>query len=171
MRRLILFLTIFLLLASFSDRNQSNSGTQYIPVLVTRTELESSIHCVDPQPLTKIGKIYTKDGFIFISQPYKGIHVIDNSNPATPVNVQFITVPGCMDMAIKGNSMYVDNATDLVTIDLSSIPDVKVTSRIPKVFPELLPPDINFIPSVYSEGNRPGNTVIIEWRKVTNTTN
>lgn len=165
MRRIILSIVSLILLASFSDRSTSYVETQYIPVLINRTELETSIHSIDQQPLIKIGKIYTKDGYIFISQQYKGIHVIDNRDPANPLNIQFITIPGCMDMAIKGNSMYVDNATDLVTLDLSTLPNIQVTSRIPNVFPELLPPDLSYIPSVFSMENRPKNTVIIEWRK------
>jgi hypothetical protein len=165
MKKFILLIGCFILLVSFSDTQVNNLGTQYVPVLLDRAQLEISIHYTEPQPLTQIGKIYTKDGFIFISQQYKGIHVIDNHDPANPVNSGFIAVPGCLDMAIKGNSMYIDNATDLVTVDLSTIPDLKVTSRIPNVFPELLPPDLTYLPNAFSAANRPVNTVIIEWRK------
>jgi hypothetical protein len=68
-------------------------------------------------------------------------------------------------MAIKGNSMYIDNATDLVTVDLSVITSLQVTGRVQSVFPELLPPDLTYLPEVYKLSNRPENTVIVEWRK------
>jgi hypothetical protein len=165
MQKFILLIASFILLVSFSDRQVNYLETQYVPVLLDRAQLETSIHYTVPHPLTQIGKIYTKGGYIFISQQYKGIHVIDNHDPANPVNLGFITVPGCLDMAIKGNSMYIDNATDLVTVDLSAIPVIQVTSRIPHVFPELLPPDLTYVPEVFAAANRPENTVIIEWRK------
>ncbi len=165
MRSAIILIICFILLSAFSDQTANYRESQYIPVLMSRTELEKSIRYTDPHSLTQIGKIYTKGDYIFISQKYKGIHVIDNHDPANPINAGFIVVPGCLDMAIKGNSMYVDNATDLITIDLTTIPNLQVTGRIQSVFPELLPPDLTYLPNVFAAANRPENTVIIEWRK------
>jgi hypothetical protein len=68
-------------------------------------------------------------------------------------------------MAVKGSSMYVDNAVDLVTIDISDPASLKVTGRVPNVFPELLPPDKPYIPAIFRKGHRPANTIIVEWRK------
>ena len=165
MRSIIILIICFILLSAFSDQTANYRESQYIPVLMSRTELGKSIRYTDPRPLTQIGKIYTKDDYIFISQKYKGIHVIDNHDPANPVNAGFIVVPGCLDMAIKGNSMYIDNATDLVTVDLSVITSLQVTGRVQSVFPELLPPDLTYLPEVYKLSNRPENTVIVECRK------
>jgi hypothetical protein len=157
------FLPLFVLgLVSFSA---DNSTEQYAPVLMTRSVLENSIRYESPRNLENLGKIYTKDNYIFISNHYKGIHVIDNRNPAAPVNMGFINVPGCMDIAIKGTSMYVDNAVDLVTIDISDPANLNVTGRVEYVFPELLPPDKTYIPSIFDKKHRPANTVIVEWRK------
>lgn len=38
-------------------------------------------------------------------------------------------------MAVKGNTLYADNVTDLVAIDISSPEAVKVVKRIINVFP------------------------------------
>jgi hypothetical protein len=165
MRSIIMLIVCFILLTAFSDQTENYSESGYIPVLMSRTEMEKSIRYAEPRALTQIGKIYTKDDYIFISQKYKGIHVIDNHDPANPVNAGFIVVPGCLDMAVKANTMYVDNAVDLIAVDLLSIPDLKVTGRIQNVFPELLPPDLTYLPEVYKSANRPENTIIVEWRK------
>lgn len=138
--------------------------SEYTPVLMLRSELNKSITNIAPKPLSNSGKIYTKGNWVFISEKYEGIHVIDNSNPEMPVNTGFITVPGCLDMAMKGNYLYVDNSVDLVTIDMSNYPNIKVSSRIENVFPEMLPPDTWSMPSKYTPSNRPKNTVIIQWK-------
>ena len=38
---------------------------------------------------------------------------------------------------MKGNTLYVDNAIDLVALDISNPQSVQVTERIPGIFPEL----------------------------------
>lgn len=162
--KLFIFLLGLLFLGS-SDPNDFYWDAKYIPVLMNRTELEKSITYVEPQELNSIGKIYTKGNYIFISKKYKGIHIINNTDPAHPVNEGFITVPGCLDMAVKNNSLYVDNATDLVAIDISGIPTISVTKRVPNIFPELIPPDQWQMPKVFRPEYRPKNTVIVEWRE------
>lgn len=140
--------------------------TDYSPVLMTRTDLEQSIELLDPRPIQQIGKIYKKDTWIYITEKFKGIHLIDNTNPASPVKAGFIRVPGCIDISVKNNSLYADNSVDLITIDMSALPEISVTSRVRNIFPEFLPPDLHFIPSKFSTGGRPENTVIIEWKKI-----
>ena len=56
---------------------------------------------------------------ISIVDQLRGIHIFDNSNPAAPVGISFISIPGCASVAINGNFLYVNNLTDLVTLDIS----------------------------------------------------
>lgn len=154
----LIFLTSF-----FDIGPREESG--YTPLLMNRTELERSIEYQNPKPVNNIGKIYTKDSRIYISEKYKGVHVIDNTIPASPVKIGFIRVPGCLDLSINNNSLYIDNSVDLVTIDISNLPEITVTERIKNVFPEPLPPDLTYIPGKYSQNSRPANTVIVEWIK------
>jgi hypothetical protein len=163
-KNLFLLLVSIIVFTSFTG-GDTYVTQQYIPILMLRDDLENSIRFEAPRDFQELGKIYTKDGYIFISQHYKGVHVIDNRDPLKPMNIGFINVPGCLDIAIKGNSMYVDNAVDLVTIDISNSSAPTVTSRCKDVFPELLPPDKSYIPSPYTKKKRPLNTVIVEWRK------
>ena len=62
--------------------------------------------------------------------------MINNVDPANPIKLAFIEVPGCIDIAMKGNTLYVDNAIDLVALDVSDPLSVQVTERIPAIFPE-----------------------------------
>ncbi len=82
------------------------------------------------------GKITVDGNYIYLSEPYKGIHVIDNSNPSSPKNVSFINIPGNEDMAITGKTLYADAYGDLVTFDISNPLDVVAKNFAANVFPD-----------------------------------
>ncbi len=82
------------------------------------------------------GKITVAGNYIYLSEPYKGIHVIDNSNPSSPKNVSFINIPGNEDMAIAGKTLYADAYGDLVTFDISNPLDVVAKNFAANVFPD-----------------------------------
>lgn len=147
------------------DEPAVDGTSAYSPVLMKRSELEQSVKMDAARTLKDPGKIYTYGNYIFISERYEGVHVIDNTDPTNPVNISFVVVPGCVDMAVKNNVMYVDNAVDLVSLSIESVSDIKVLSRNANVFPELPPPDMNIVPEAYTNSNRPENTIIIGWKK------
>lgn len=161
------FLAVTIFLTSCIWRSEPPEYTEYRPVLLQRESLEKSISFHSPEAIKSPAKIYFKDNYIFVSERFKGVHIIDNSDPKNPVNKGYINVPGCVDMAIKQNALYVDNATDLVVIDLStlSLAQVKVNKRVRDVFPELSTPDGKALPDKYRVENRPENTVLIGWVK------
>ncbi len=148
---------------SLSSNNVSNSD--YTPILMHKSELANSVVYKTAQELKRPGKIYLKGNYIYINEKYKGVHIIDNTNPSNPQKTGFIKIPGCIDIAIKHNTLYADNAVDLVAVDISDLPTIKVTKRIEDVFPEHTPPNNNWIPFEFQPENRPENTVIIEWIK------
>jgi len=152
---------------SFIDTSPGYNA-QYKPILMKRSELESAIQLKDSTSIQNPGKIYFKDGYIFISEKYKGIHIINNKDSLHPKNTAFIQIPGCVDIAIKNNTLYVDNAVDLVAIDISTIhskQNITVTKRVKNVFPEITPPGLDFVPYQFSKDNRPDNTVIVAWEQ------
>lgn len=157
----VLIFTFFLIISGFSIDTYYDSV--YTPVLMKREDLEKSIKLMESKDIKVPGKIYAKDNYLFISEKYEGIHVIDNSDPSKPVNTGFINVPGCIDIAIKGTSMYVDNAVDLVAIELSEYPKITVNERVTNIFPEILPPGYDYMPNKYLPGNRPSKTIIVKW--------
>ena len=165
MKRIYYLFLIIPILFNSSDVRFDNPS-EYFPILMERNELEKSVFIRPAQDIVNTGKIYYKDQYIFLNERYKGIHVINNTNPANPENVGFINIPGCIDIAIKNNSLFADNAIDLVSIDLGNgIDNISVTKRLRNVFPESTPPDMDYIPYAFNHDNRPENTIIVGWEK------
>ena len=165
--RKVYFLFLIIPFLFTSSAYEFYNPSDYYPILMKRSELEKSVFVRDNQEIEKTGKIYYKDNIIYLNEVYKGIHVIDNSNPESPQKITFINIPGCIDIAIKNNSLLADNAIDLVSIDLSNgAKELHVTKRIRNVFPESTPPDLDYIPAVFNHNNRPENTIIVGWKSV-----
>lgn len=139
--------------------------TSYKPVFIKRADLENSIKFDSARALINPAKIYAIGNVILISEAYKGVHIIDNSNPKNPINKGFIRVVGCLDMAVKGSTIYVDNAVDLVPIKMSDPYNPIIGQRIVNVFPEPTPPDMGGIPVEFNKENRPADLIIVEWQK------
>jgi hypothetical protein len=136
MKKIVLLAIASLLVLSFD----TDPKEYYYPVFMSRNELEQSVKYVPgARDMILTGKIYYRAPYIYVNERYKGVHVINNANPAHPVNEGFILAPGCLDMAVKGSILYLDNAVDLVSFDLDS---KQVTKRIKNVFPEPMPPDV-----------------------------
>jgi hypothetical protein len=133
--------------------------SDYEPVFMTRTELESSVKVQTAQALGSPGKIYYRSPYIFVNERYKGIHIIDNTDPTNPQNVRFVAIAGNVDMAVKGNTLFVDNAVDLVTLDISNVDDIKVVTRIQGTFPaySFSPDGVRFYPE--------NDKIIVGWKK------
>ncbi len=107
----------------------------YLPVYKTTAEVRANIKSNAPQDVVNPGKIVLLGNYIFLNETDKGIHIIDNNNPASPRNVAFIDIPGNMDLALKGNTLYADLYTDLVTLDISNPLHVIVKKYNEGVFP------------------------------------
>ena len=114
--------------------------------------------------LEKPGKIYVKDNYLFINELKKGIHVIDNTNPATPKFVSFINIPGNIDMAVVDNVLYADSYSDMVVINIENPTKIGELKRVEKVF---LNGTVDGISWYLDEQNR--QIVDYEWVTVTDT--
>jgi hypothetical protein len=108
------------LLASCIDSGvKTVSG--FKPIYGSVDELSSLILSKEAQSLKSPGKIYVKGDYLFINEVLKGVHVFDNSNPSSPIKLNFISIPGNVDIAMKGNYLYADYLNGLATIDVSDI--------------------------------------------------
>ena len=137
----------------------------YSPVYMIRSEMEQAVKTEAAQPLRNTGKIYLYGQYILVNEKYKGIHVIDNSNPASPQNVVFVHIDGCIDMAVKNNILYADNAVDLIALKTTdNFATVKVTERIKGIFPETESPDGNWGAETVNKF-RPQNGILVAWKK------
>jgi len=129
-----------------------------------RSELESSVRVTDTvMTIREPGRIYLYQNWLMLVEKYKGVHLIDNSDPANPVRKGFLRVPGCQNVAVGNGTLYVDNAVDLVgvKIDFATMKS-RVVVRKKLALPEIESPD-GYIPSKYTRSNRQRNTEIIGW--------
>jgi hypothetical protein len=106
------------------------------PVYKSKTEVYANIKSNAPRDITVPGKIFVLGNYIFLNEVDKGVHVIDNSNPASPVVKTFIDIPGNLDIAVKGNTLYADLYSDLVVVDITNPLQANFVKYIPHVFPE-----------------------------------
>jgi hypothetical protein len=132
---LLVLLPLTFIFNSCTDKCEStNSYWGWEPSSFSMQEVIDSIKTETPQTLQNPGKIYFKGNYIYVNEVKKGVHVIDNSNPALPKNVAFIRIPGNYDIAIRNNTLYADSYIDLVALDISNPQNVTIQKRVEKVF-------------------------------------
>jgi len=103
------------------------------PLTMTRSEFRNSVDIVDPIPIRESGKIYAYENYIFVNDKYKGVHVIDNTDPAAPRKVSFIKIAGNVDISVKNNYLYADSITDLIVLDISDLNNITIVNRLEDV--------------------------------------
>lgn len=165
MKKILSYFTGLLILLScygcpymYEDDDWIEETSAYSPIYMNRNELNTSVVLSTPRTIIESGKIYIKDDILFIGEKYEGFHVFDNSDPANPINIAFISVPGATDIAIKNDVMYVNNAIDLVAFTINAnTTNITITKRIQNTFPQLISPD-GF------EFYVPDDKIIVNWQ-------
>ncbi|MFC6998552.1 LVIVD repeat-containing protein [Rufibacter roseus] len=140
--------------------------SNYVPILMQRNQLEASVVLKPARAISKPGKIYRYGNLLLINEQYKGVHFIDNSNPSSPQKVGFLQVPGCIDFAVKENVLFVDNAVDLVAVDITDVQHAQITKRVKNVFPQLMAPDN--MQSNITLGGAIKDAIIVGWELKSN---
>lgn len=133
---------LFVLMSIASCKDSSieyRTYTANVPQYMSYEKMRGPLKTLPATTVETAGKIYIKDNYLFINEKYKGIHVFDNSNPAAPVNLAFIDIPGNVDLAIRGNYLYADNYVDLVVLDITNVTAPVEVARIPDIFPYTIP--------------------------------
>jgi len=114
------------------------------PVFMSKSEFRSSVKVKsNAEEIVTMGKICFYEGYLYISEPQKGIHIIDNRNPSSPQNIGFIEVLGNADLAIRDNLLYADSFVDLVWFDVSNPAAPVLKGRLEDIFPTALPVMLN----------------------------
>ncbi|WP_460996099.1 LVIVD repeat-containing protein [Spirosoma harenae] len=131
MKHPLLFLLLPLLyLTSCTDNcERTTTYRKYTAVQLPISDIRQAVSSGSPQSLVEPGKLYVKDQFLFIVEIKKGIHVFDNSNPANPKAISFLSIPGNVDIAVRDNILYADSYIDLVALDISNPTAIKEVSR------------------------------------------
>ncbi|MFB2120144.1 LVIVD repeat-containing protein [Parapedobacter sp. 2B3] len=135
----LLLAVVAVLFASCRDQvEHSVTYKTQVPVYIEVSAFRSmDVGIKPPKSVSETGKIYVYGDYLFINEPQKGIHIVDNRNPSDPKNINFISVPGNVDMAVNSNILYADSYIDLLAFDISNIRDVKLVERVEAVFPNM----------------------------------
>lgn len=106
------------------------------PVYAAKDVAKEISYIAEKHPIIEAGTIYARGNYIFQIDVGRGIHVINNTIPAQAKRIGFISVNGCNQISIKGNYLYTNSMTDLVTLDISDPVHLHEISRVPDAFPE-----------------------------------
>jgi hypothetical protein len=134
MKKMLFLLCLLPLLAMQCNEWGFDTSRGMKPIYAPQEDM-SLIKVEAPRPLKESSKIYYKDKFIFVIEQGVGVHILDNRDSTKPQNIRFIRIFGCSDIAIKGTTLFADNFTDLVAIDLSKVDTPTVINRIPNLYP------------------------------------
>ncbi len=134
----------------------TRSYTIYTPIYETKEAVKLNIKSNPAQDIESPGNLFVYGHYIFLNETDKGVHIIDNTDPANPVDKAFIDIPGNLDIAVKGNILYADMYQDLVAVDISDPLHAKLVKTVPDVFGE----------RYYANGFvATNNLVIVGWTK------
>ncbi|QRQ99482.1 hypothetical protein [Dyadobacter sandarakinus] len=137
-------------------------GTGYRPVYASAAEV-ADVKVGAPQPLLKPGKMYVSDPYLFVNDTGKGIHIINNADPAHPEFESFISIPGNYDMAVKGQFLYADNYSNLIVFNIRDPEAPTLAKTLPNAIPvQDYPPFSN----IYFECVDKTKGYVIAWEKV-----
>ncbi|MCB0736230.1 MAG: hypothetical protein KDC92_01860 [Bacteroidetes bacterium] len=145
---LLAFAASALILSSCVQDKCTSTRTyiEYTPVYKSMAEISEMVEVQGPQKLETPGKLWLRDQYLFVNEYGKGIHIYDCSDRQNPTSINFLNIPGNVDMAVKNNTLYADQFVDLVVFDISDLTNIHEVNRIPNAFPE------NF--SVHKQANR-----------------
>ncbi len=129
-----LALTAFLSGCLRDDCETTRTFIRFDAVYKTPAECRVGIIAQGPRDLKNPGKIYLLGQYLFINELKEGIHVIDNSDPANPTKIAFWSIPGNVDIAIRGQYLYADQYIDMLTIDISDMQNPQVVCRSENAF-------------------------------------
>jgi len=135
----------------------------YRPVYASHQEVRK-VEALPPQPIRRPGKIYIKDRYLYINEIGRGIHIVDNADPAKPVRLGFLAIPGNQELAIKGDILYADNTLDLIAISLADPRNIRVVKRIENAFPY---PSYPTERNVRFECADPNKGIVVRWEPAT----
>ena len=162
MKNLLFVFACALLLGGCTKDTVERQYTFYRPVYTTKAEVLAQVKANSPETITNPGKIFYRNGFLFLNEMGQGVHILDVRNPKDPINRAFVKIPGNIDLAVRGNILYADLGIDLVAIDISNPDNVLLKKVLPGVFPQLMYFDQRMSDSYITSAVRVDTTIIGE---------
>lgn len=162
------FLFLLAVTAAFvscnKDEPDSDLYADYLiatPLMMSQEEFRNSVDILPPEPIQESGKIYAYKDYIFVNDKYRGVHVIDNSDPNAPKKITFIKIAGNVDVSVKGDFLYADSIMDLMVFDISDISNIKTVKRLENVLQQYLNWPIEA--DVFDWQNTGGGEIQVGW--------
>ncbi len=147
------------------DFGTSNIGTvQGMAPIYESPEVAYNVTVNDPKDIVNPGKIFTYNDFLIVTIIGEGFHVIDNTNPASPRGLFFITIPGNTDVAVKDNIFFANNYNDLVSFTFDATKNLQIIERMPDAMQNGKAP---LDEGVYFECVDPSKGVVVGWERQT----
>ncbi len=164
MKKIVTIFLCTLVLYSCNRNNGTNSITRYsawVPIYAKLTEI-GIVSYTTPIATQTAGKIYLYNNYIFQNEQYKGFHIIDNTNPANPVKIGFLSVPFSTEISIKNNYLYTNSVSDLVVINIANITTPVISKRIANAFP-LINQEYPPVTGTYFECVDANKGIVVRW--------
>ncbi len=168
--KLALSLILIIVLAGCKDKTlQKRTYLCNVPVYENPQALRVDVKNEAPRAVTNPGKLHLIGPYLLVVDRGKGIHVINNANPANPININYIAVPGVIDMASKDGRLYIDSYKDLLTLDITDLTNVHQVERSKEAFDQVMPATKNEHPIAHIDQSM---GVVIGWqvKKITEIT-
>ena len=142
MKKTVIIMTVFVAaLAMTACKKQEDKGQVEGWKPVYSSSPTGEVETKATQPLQNPGRIYIYEDLLLVNEKAKGIHIYDNSNTNSPVEMSFISIPGNLDFSVKGGTLYADNINDMVIVDISNPAAPTYVNRIEGIFPTQQFPD------------------------------
>lgn len=158
----LFFASLFASCGGDGDEGMGETYSKYKPVLMDTSSFYKSVNFGPAREINSKGTIYADGTNMFVVEHDLGVHFLDNTNPANPIETGFLNVIGCRDLSIVKNTMYVNHEVDMLAIDITNPKNPVVVKRIRNIFPMSPTPDGYPLPTAYSK--IPANCVIVGWK-------
>ena len=128
---------MFITLFSCGDKcEELREFIRYEPVFVTDAEYRQPVGFESPREIEAAGVIASYGEYLFVNEYNHGIHMINNTDPANPVNEGFISINNNKHFAIQNGILLANRYHDLVSVDIRNVSNVQELQRITNVFPD-----------------------------------
>ncbi len=141
-KMLPIMLGVLCLFVSCNQDDNSETAVFAVPITKSLAKIRSEVKVTSAKQTASDGKVYVTAKHLFYIAKESGVHIFDNSNPAAPLNIAFISLEGVHDIAVKGNYLFADNFVDLLIFDISDINNITLMKTVENtiefmpVFPE-----------------------------------
>lgn len=125
----IVFLSVLFFTACEDKCYYYEDQAVFEPVYEKLADVKASFSVVDDYTITKPGNIYSYGKYLLVGEKMKGIHILDNTNPASPTPLKFINLKGNENFTVYNDVILADNGPDLLSISFSDLSDIKILNR------------------------------------------